>query len=82
MKRGLEIVSLFGYLYFVFCEILGNMCIAMVCKPGCDVMNFEVNLIFLIKPFFLHEQKLVTKTYLENEKSIFHHFLKGFQSCK
>ena len=20
------------------------MCIAIVCKPGCDVMNFEVNL--------------------------------------
>ena len=25
-------------------------------------MNFEVNLIFLIKPFFLHDQKVVTKT--------------------
>ena len=24
-------------------------------------MNFEVNLIFLIKPFFLHDQKIVTK---------------------
>ena len=31
------------------------------CKPGCDVMNFEVNLIFLINPFFLHDQKVVTK---------------------
>ena len=46
----------------LLCEILGNMCIAIVCKPGCDVMNFEVNLIFLIKPFFLHNQKVVTKT--------------------
>ena len=27
------------------------MCIAIVCFPGCDVMNFEINLIFLIKPF-------------------------------
>ena len=43
-------------------EILGDMCIAIVCKPGCDVRNFEVNLIFLIKPFFLHDQKVVTKT--------------------
>ena len=31
----------------LLCEILGNMCIAIVCKPGCDVMNFEVSLIFL-----------------------------------
>ena len=43
-------------------EILSNMCIAIVCKPGCDVMNFEVTLIFLIKPFFLHDQKVITKT--------------------
>ena len=26
----------------LLCEILGNMCIEIVCKPGCDVMNFEV----------------------------------------
>ena len=28
----------------LLCEILGNMCIAIVCEPGCDVMNFEVYL--------------------------------------
>ena len=47
-----------------------------------DVINFEVNLIFLIKLFFLHDQKVVTKLqYLENKKSfqdemksIFHYF--------
>ena len=44
------------------CEILGNMCIAVVCKPGCVVMNFGVNLTFLIKPFFLNDQKVVTRT--------------------
>ena len=47
------------------CDILGNMCIAIVCKPGCDVLNFEVDLIFLIfliKPLFLHDQKILTKT--------------------
>ena len=44
------------------CAILGNIHIIIVCKPGCDVMNFEVNLIFLIKSFFLHDQKVVTKT--------------------
>ena len=43
-------------------EILDNMCIAIVCKPDCDVMNFEVNLIFLVEPFFLHDQKVATKT--------------------
>ena len=32
-------------------EILHNMCIAIVCFPGCDFINFEINLIFLIKPF-------------------------------
>ena len=37
------------------------MCIVIVCKPGCDIMNFEVKLVFLIKPFFLHYQKVMTK---------------------
>ena len=32
-------------------EIFGNMCIAIVCWPGCDVINFKTNLTFLIKPF-------------------------------
>ena len=32
-------------------EILGNTCIVIVCWPGCDVINFEINLIFLIKPY-------------------------------
>ena len=45
----------------LLCEILGNMCIAIVCKPGCDIMNFGVNLIFLIKPFFRHDP-VMTKT--------------------
>ena len=46
----------------LLCEISGNMCIAIVCEPGCEVMNFEVNLIFLIKPFFLRDLKVVIKT--------------------
>ena len=74
----------------LLCETLSNMCIAIVCKPGCDVMNFEVNLIFLIKPFFLHDQKVVTKTKISWErkefwrwnKKHFSSFLKGFQSIK
>ena len=43
-------------------EILGNMCIAIVYYPGYDVMDFEINLIFLIEPFFLYDQKVMTKT--------------------
>ena len=27
------------------------MCTAIVCSPGCDVKNFKINLIFLIKLF-------------------------------
>ena len=60
--------------------ILGNMCIAVVYFPGCDVKNFEINLMFLIKPFFYMTEKSRQKLkYLENEKScftksIFHHF--------
>ena len=42
-------------------EILGKMYIVVACKPGCDVMNFEVNLIFLIEPFLQHYQKVVRK---------------------
>ena len=30
----------------LLCEILGNMCIAIVCQPGSDVMNLEFDLIF------------------------------------
>ena len=32
-------------------EILGNICIAIICFPVCDFVNFEINLIFLIKHF-------------------------------
>ena len=36
--------------------ILGNMCIAIACYPGCNVINFEINL-----TVFLHDQKVRTK---------------------
>ena len=62
-------------------DILGNMCTAMVCFPGCDVINFKINLNFLIKPFFYMAKKPRQKfKYLENEGSFygeikfFHHF--------
>ena len=61
------------------CEVLGNMCIVIVSKPGWDVMNFEVNLIFLIKHSFLHDQKVLTKGLISWErKSICHHFYRAF----
>ena len=43
-------------------EILDSMCIAIVCYPGCDVIYFEISLIFVIESFFLHDQKVMTKT--------------------
>ena len=59
-----------------------SMCITIVCWPGCDVIRFETNLIFLIKPFFYKTKKSRQKLkYLENKNSfwgeikyIFHHF--------
>ena len=48
-------------------DILTNKCIAIICFPGCDI-NFEINLMFLIKPFFYMTKKLGQK-YLENGKS-------------
>ena len=29
-------------------EILSNICIAVICEPGCYVLKFEINLIVLI----------------------------------
>ena len=39
-------------------EILSNMCTAIVCLPGCAVSNFEINLIFLSKPYFTTKIKM------------------------
>ena len=44
------------------------MCIAIVCFPGCDAINYETKLIFLITPFFYMTKKSRQKfKYLENE---------------
>ena len=53
-------------------------------------MSFEINLIFLIKPLFLHDQKVKTKIYVSWErrkllrwnKKYFSLFLKGFNLSK
>ena len=55
--------KMFLMLYFINClnfivwlslllEILVNMCSAVVCFSGCDVINLAINLIFQIKLFF------------------------------
>ena len=38
-------------------EILDSICIAVVCFPGCDAINSEINLVSLIKPFFYMTKK-------------------------
>ena len=51
-------------------EILFNMCIAIVCFPGCDITDFEIDLIILIKPFFyLAKSSRESFKHLENKKS-------------
>ena len=42
-------------------EILGNMCIAIVCFSGCDVIHFKINFSFLMKSFFYMIKKLRQK---------------------
>ena len=61
---------------FIFCwlplnlEILGNMYIVIVCFQSCDVINFEINPIFLIKPFsYLAKNSRQKCKYVENKKS-------------
>ena len=41
----------FLFLLPLLLEILVNVCIAIVCQPGCDVIKLEANPIFFIKPF-------------------------------
>ena len=52
-------------------EIFGNMCIAIVFLPSYDVIDFEINLIILIKPFFYITKKSIQKRkYLEKKKRL------------
>ena len=55
----------FSFLYQIFCpglwlplllEILGNMRIVITCLPVFGAINFEVQLSFLTKVFFQHDQ--------------------------
>ena len=54
----------------ILCEMLVNMCIAIICQPGCDAINSEINFIFQINPFFYMIKKSRQKSkYLKDEKS-------------
>ena len=62
-KKSIQEYFLHHILCMIFLEkcfsfyILGNMCITFVYFPGCDVINFEINLIFPIKPLFYMSDK-------------------------
>ena len=59
--------------------VLGNMCIVITCCLVYDVMNFEINHTFLIKPFYCITRKSGQKCkYLKNEKSFSHEIKKHF----
>ena len=62
-------------------KISGNMCIVMICSSVFDLVNFEINLSFPIKPFYCMTKKigkknkcLVKKESLQEKiKNIFYH---------
>ena len=43
--------------------MLGNMCIVIVCLPGCNVINVEINFSFLIGPFSYRAKKRQSKNF-------------------
>ena len=48
------------------------MCVGFVCQLASEVINFETNLIFLIKPFFYTTKKSRQKVkYIDNEKRFY-----------
>ena len=57
------------------------MCILIICFLDYDVINFEINLSFLVKQFFFVTIKSGQKfKYLKNEKSFFRWNKKQFLS--
>ena len=51
-------------------DILDNMCILIICCPVCDVINLEINLSSLYKPFSYLTKKSGQKCkYLKDEES-------------
>ena len=59
---------------FFFLEILDNTCIATICWPVSEVINFEINRLSHGE----HKQKFRTKMLVSQErKKLFHHFKKA-----
>ena len=71
-------------------DILGKMCIAIVCYPGCDVVGFEIKRALPNQAVFLREKNVKTKNeiswkrkeLLMQNKTRFSSHLKGFQLQK
>ena len=64
-KKGLELVSLPDFLHDFWRK--NSSCYNLLPDqvslywPGSDVIGFEINIVFLIKPFFLYDEKIKTK---------------------
>ena len=55
---------------YLLLEILGSLYIAIVCFGGCEIINSEINHIFLIKSLFHMTKKSRKKSeYFEKKKS-------------
>ena len=66
LKKIISVILFYYLTRFLFWlslhrEILGNTCVAIVCLPGCEVINFEINFILPINLFFLYDQKVKIK---------------------
>ena len=55
------------------------MCIAIVCFPGCDVINIEIIFFLSNEAVFLHNQNSIKKS---GNKKHFSSFLMGFHLPK
>ena len=53
-------------------EILNNICIVITCCLVCDVINFENNLRFIIKPFFYITKSQDKSLNISSTKKAFH----------
>ena len=70
-------------------HILGDVCITVVCYPGCNVIKFDINLIFLIKLFcYITKSQdknlniLRTKRAFDVKQKAFFIIFKGLSSAK
>ena len=53
-------LTLFTAWLLLLLEILGNVYIAIICRPGCDVINFEIDLSY--QTDFLDDQTSILRT--------------------